>query len=156
LDTPRERFLASLLGGAGTVVGLLLYQAIPELLRRPELELRVPNALGFLVAMFLIGSLGGRIGHSFFLRLRGQVEGRALLVGSVIGFAIAVIGWCITYLFKAALFPFTLFDGYLRLLLSWLPGALVAGPIGGILAASFVVRRLRRNTGLRQPFERSP
>jgi hypothetical protein len=153
VDTRRERWLASLLGGSGTVIGILLYQAIPELVLSPGLVLRVPNALGFLLTVFVIGAVGGRIGHSIFLRVRGPIEGRALVVGTTIGLAIAVIGWCVTSLFRSLLFPFTLFDGYERLLFRWLPNALFAGPIGGVLASALVVRRLRRKTGLREPFE---
>jgi hypothetical protein len=153
MDTRRERVLATLLGGAGTVIGLLLYQAVPDLIRFPELELRVANGIAFLLVVFAIGALGGRVGHSFFLRIRGPIRTRAVLSGTLIGFAIAVAGWFITYLLRDLLFPFELFDGYERLLQSWLPNALIAGPVVGVLAAALVVRRLRRNTGLREPFE---
>jgi hypothetical protein len=152
VDTRRERLLASLLGGAGTVLGILLYQAVPDLLRFPELELRVANAVAFLSVVFVIGAFGGRIGHTFFLRLHGPIVSRAVLVGTLMGFAIAFIGGSVTYLFRGALFPFTLFDGYEGLLMRWLRNAAVAGPIVGILAAALVVRRLRRITGLREPF----
>jgi hypothetical protein len=154
MDTARERFLACLLGGSGAIVGVLGYQAIPDLIRFDFLVIEYPNAVYFLLMVFAVGGAGGLIGHWAFLRVaRGPIEGRALFVGGFIGLAIAIAGWTLTFVFEGVFFPFRPFEGMSRILKSWLPNALMAGPIGGILAASMVVRRLRRITGKREPLE---
>ncbi|MGH2812891.1 MAG: hypothetical protein ACRDI1_09290 [Actinomycetota bacterium] len=154
MDNARERLLAVLFGGSGTVAGILLYQAIPDLVRFEFLEVRLPNAIWFAVVMFLIGALGGRLGHWAFLHVaKGPIEGRALVVGATTGLAIAVFGWTTTYVASGQLVPLKPFPGSDDLLRSWLPNALLAGPMGGVIVSALVVRRLRRITGRREPLE---
>lgn len=126
--------------------GILAYQVAPDFNRLRQLELRVANASIFLGLMFLIGAAGGFVGHRLFLRLSGPLEERALLVGTLIGLAISVAGWSVVYVFRSALFPFERFSGMDQLIRLWLPNALLAGPVGGVLTAAFVVRRLRRRS----------
>lgn len=154
MDNARERILAALLGGAGTVVGVLIYQALPDLLRHRFLQFRWPNAVWFLATIFLIGALGGRLGHYLFLNVAsGPIEGRAMTVGAAIGFGIALVGWTITSVFREMLFPLEPYEEAQELMGQWLLNALLAGPIGGVLASYLVVRRLRKITGLREPLD---
>lgn len=146
MDTGRERFLASLLGGGGTVAGVFAYQVVPDLDRMRRLSIRPLNGSIFLLVIFLIGAAGGFVGHRLFLSMKGPLEARALMVGTLIGLVIAVVGWSVTYVFRSVMFPFRPFAGMETLIRIWLPNALLAGPVGGVLTASFVVRRLRRRS----------
>lgn len=146
MDTRRERLLAALLGGGGTVVGIFAYQVVPDWGRLSRLALRPLNGSIFLLVVFTIGALGGFFGHRLFVRMSGPLEGRALIVGTLLGLVIAVIGWTVTYGFRTVLFPFRPYSGMEVLIRLWLPNALLAGPVGGVLAAAFVVRRLRRRS----------
>lgn len=143
-DTRRERLLASLLGGGGSVIGLILYQAIPELVRHPELRVRVGNALVFLLTVFAVGAVGGRLGHWFFLQLNSPLRHRGIVVGTITGLAISLAGWTITFVLRASLFPFVPFKGYEELMKSWLLPAMIAGPIGGVFVSLLIVRWLNR------------
>lgn len=144
MDSRRERLLASLLGGVGTVVGVIAYQGIPDLLRFDHLAIRLPNAIWFTVTVFLIGAAGGRIGHALFIETDGvAIEVRALAVGAAIGFAIALTGWTATKLVPGVLVPLAPLAQADANLSRWLPTALVAGPAGGIVASLAVVRHLR-------------
>lgn len=143
--------MAALLGGVGTVVGVLIYQAPFDMVTRPQLQVRWPAAVMFLATIFLVGAAGGTAGHVMFLRLKGQLTGRALLVGGIVGVKVAIAGWTLTWIFRGALFPFEPFEGMDGLMVTWLFNALFAGPLGGVLAALAVVGRLRRLTGQREP-----
>ncbi|MBW3589951.1 MAG: hypothetical protein KY429_11080 [Actinobacteria bacterium] len=144
MDNPRERFLASLLGGFGTVVGLFIYQGIPDLIRLDFLQIRVGNFFLFLAVTFLLGMAGGYGGHRMFMVTAGTFRKRAIVVGALTGLAIAVLGWTVTFYFRDALFPFRLFEGVESLLFSYLRNALIAGPIGGILVSLSVARWLHK------------
>ena len=136
--------MASLLGGFGTVVGLFIYQGIPDLIRRDFLQVRGGNFFLFLAVTFLMGMAGGYGGHRMFLVTAGTFRKRAIVVGGLTGLAIAVLGWTITYYFRNVLFPFRLFEGVESLLFSYLRNALIAGPVGGVLVSLWVARWLRK------------
>lgn len=136
--------MASLLGGFGTVVGLLIYQGVPDLIRRDFLRIRVGNFFLFLAVIFLLGMAGGYGGHRMFLVTAGTFRKRAIVVGGLTGLAIAAVGWTITFFFRDVLFPFRLFEGVERLLFSYLRNALIAGPVGGILVSLWVARWLHK------------
>lgn len=125
-------------------MGLILYQAIPELVWHPELRLRVTNALLFLLMVFFVGAIGGRLGHWFFLQLNSPLRHRGIVVGTITGLAISLAGWTIAYLLRTSLFPFATFDGYEQLMKSWLLPAMIAGPIGGVVVSLSIVRWLNR------------
>lgn len=136
--------MASLLGGFGTVVGLFIYQGIPDLIRLDFLRIRIANFSLFLVMIFLVGMAGGYGGHRMFMVTGGTFRKRAIVVGGLTGLAIAAAGWTITFYFRDVLFPFRLFEGVERLLFSYLRNALIAGPTGGILVSLWVARWLRQ------------
>lgn len=144
MDNPRERFLASLLGGFGTVVGLFIYQGIPDLVRLDFLQIRPSNFFLFLVTIFLVGAVGGYAGHRMFMVMKGSFRRRAIVVGGLSGVVIAACGWALTFSLRGWLFPFRLFEGVEGLLFSYLRNALVAGPVGGILVSLAVARWLRK------------
>jgi hypothetical protein len=144
MDGRRERLLASLLGGGGAVIGLVLYQAIPELVRHPVLRLRIGNAVVFLLMVFAVGAVGGRLGHWFFLQLNSPLRHRGIVVGTITGLAISLAGWTIAFVLRTSLFPFVTFDGFEELMKSWLLPAMIAGPIGGVLVSLSIVRWLHR------------
>lgn len=151
MDSRRERFLAGLLGGSGTVLGLIGYQGIPELLLSDFREIRLPNFIYFLLVIFLVGFFSGYIGHLFYIRLRRSLIERAFIVGVTAGLAIALIGWLLTYSFRGVLFPFELFDGVEQRFFIYLRNALVAGPVGGTLVSLMVSSRLRRRGIVERP-----
>ena len=151
MDTLRERFLAGLLGGFGTVLGLMGYQGAPEILRYEFVEIRLPNFVYFLVVIFFVGFVGGFIGHLFYLRLRRTLLQRALIVGLSTGFAIALIGWTLTYVFSDVLFPFEAFDRFEQRFAIYLRNALVAGPTGGLLVSLTVSSWLRKRGHVEPP-----
>ena len=136
--------MASLLGGFGTVVGLFIYQGIPDLIRLDFLRIRLANFSLFLAMIFLVGMAGGYAGHRMFIVTRGTFRNRAIVVGGLTGLAIAVLGWTLTFYFRDYLFPFRLFPGVESLLFSYLRNALVAGPVGGIIVSLSVARWLRK------------
>jgi hypothetical protein len=151
LDTLRERFLAGLLGGFGTILGLMVYQGAPEIIRYDFITIRLPNFVYFLIAIFIVGFLCGFIGHLLYLRLKRALVERALIVGSSTGLAIALIGWTVTYLFQEILFPFELFDGVHARFFVYLRNALVAGPTGGVLVSLMMSRWIRRRGYVEPP-----
>ncbi len=144
MDNPRERFLASLLGGFGTVVGLFIYQGIPDLIRFDFLRIRFPNFFLFLLTIFLVGAVGGYVGHRVFVVMKGSFRTRAIVVGGLIGVVIAACGWALTFFLRAWLLPFREFEGFEGLMFSYLRNALIAGPLGGILVSLAVARWLRK------------
>lgn len=142
MDRPRERLLATLLGGAGTVFSILIYQAIPDLIRFEHLSVRLPNAIYFVLGMFAVGALSGRAGHRMFVRMtRFPLRTRALITGIVIGTSIALVGWFLTYLFRDALFPLSPVGEASRFMTVWLRNALIAGPVIAVLISLLIARR---------------
>lgn len=145
MDSGRERLLATLLGGFGTVFGIFIYQVVPDLGLLRELGLRLPNAVAFVSILFLVGAGGGYLGHRWFISWKTpSLMPKAISVGGAVGFAIAVLGWGLLYSLRGWVFPFAPFAGMQTLWFRWLPNALLAGPIGGMLAAMAVVSHLRR------------
>ena len=151
MDTLRERFLAGLLGGFGTVLGLAGYQGAPEVISYEFIRIRLPNFVYFLIVIFVVGFLCGFIGHLVYLRLRRTLLQRALIVGLSTGLAIALIGWTLTYVFRDVLFPFEVFDGFEERFLVYLRNAVVAGPVGGLLVSLAVSSWLRRRGYVEPP-----
>lgn len=151
MDTLRERFLAGLLGGFGTVLGLMGYQGAPEILTYEFVRIRLPNFVYFVIVIFVVGFVCGFIGHLFYLRLRRTLLQRALVIGVSTGLAIAFIGWTLTYVFRDVLFPFEAFDGFEERFAVYLRNALVAGPTGGLLVSLTVSSWLRRRGHVEPP-----
>ena len=151
MDTLRERFLAGLLGGFGTILGLMGYEGVPEMIRYEYIKIRLPNFVYFVLSIFLIGFVCGFVGHLFYVRLRRTLLQRALIVGLSTGLLIALIGWAVTYTFRDALFPFEIFDGLQDRFYVYLRNALVAGPVGGLLVSLTVSSRLRRRGEVAPP-----
>lgn len=143
MDNPRERMLASLIGAIGTLVGVLSIQVLPEMLKE-DLRPKNPQALLFLVMLVAVGGLGGFVGHWAFLHIaKGDLKKRALLVGGVVGLVIGATTWSLTYLLFDLIFPFHPVRGARRGLIDRsLTNALLAGPLGGVLVALVVARRL--------------
>lgn len=156
MDNPRERLLAGVLGGAGTLGAILIYQAIPDLVRFEHLTIRLAHALGFAAIVFGVGFAGGFLGHLMFVRMTGwPMVARGVLVGAVVGLGIAGVGWSVTYTLRDLLFPFRPFDEMDDLMMAWLRNALVAGPVVGVVVALAVVRHLR-SVERRQPVAAPP
>lgn len=142
MDNPRERVLAALLGGAGTVIAILIYQAIPDLIRFPHLSVRLPNAVYFVLVISAVGAIAGRAGHWMFVKMtKFPIRRRALLTGIVIGTSIALVGWLLTYLFRDTLFPLSPVGEASRLMPIWLRNALIAGPVIAVLISLVIAQR---------------
>jgi hypothetical protein len=145
VDSRRERLAASLLGGAGTLLGISLYQVVPDLDLLLDLQLRPLNSAGFVAVIVWVGATGGYLGHRWFVSWKDpSLLSKAVVVGGVVGFGIAVVGWTITFMARSSLFPFAPFDAMDDLWRRWLLNALLAGPVGGVMASVIVVRHLQR------------
>lgn len=153
MDSPRERLLAALLGGVGTLVGVLLIQVIPQMTRY-GLKVHQPNAIWFILMLLAVGGTGGFVGHWLFLyTAKGPIEGRAVTVGTSVGATIGLVTWAATFFFPRIFFPFAMFSDAIDKLRPVITQALLGGAVGGLLAALAVVRRLRKITGKTEPLE---
>lgn len=151
MDTRRERWLAALLGASGTAAGVLGVEFVPRMMAL-DLVVRFPNVIWFFTMALVVGAAGGRIGHGLFLHVvKGPIVGRAVMVGGLIGLAIATTTWSLTYFLRDALSPFDFNELFDPLMRDALGESLLAGCVGGILAALGVVKRLRIVTGVREP-----
>ncbi|HVE76062.1 MAG TPA: hypothetical protein VND22_04740 [Actinomycetota bacterium] len=155
VDSPFERYLAALLGGCGTLIGVLAIEIIPDLYNLPGLHIHLTRFALMCVFVFLAGAAGGRVGHHAFLHMaKGGAVSRALKVGGLVGAAIGGICWLATYVAPGLFFPFETVVGFRGHLLSHvLPRSLGAGAAGGMIVALGVVYRLRKQTGKREPLE---
>lgn len=134
----------------GTVAAVTAVEVVPEMLLR-DLRLRV-QAVWFFLMVFLVGAIAGGLGHLSFLHLvKGPLVGRALRVGAAAGAAIGMITWGLTYLAADVFFPFHPKAGYRQALFEVYRSAAIAGPVGGVAASLWVVRHLRRRTGMEEP-----
>lgn len=93
-----------------------------------------------------VGSLFGWVGHLLFVHVfGGSLVVRAWVVGAVMGLAIGVTTWGLTYLLRDFFFPFEPEPGYVEALRRvWIVAA-IAGPSGGVVASLGVVRYLKRH-----------
>ena len=152
MDSARERWLAALLGGSGTLVAVTVVEVVPEMLRR-DLTLRW-QAAAFFAMVFAVGALFGWIGHFLFIYVaRGPIVGRAIVVGAAMGAAIGGITWLFTFLGRDVFFPFHPRAGYVEALVQVSRTAMIAGPLGGVAASLAVVRHLRKKTGEKEPLD---
>lgn len=176
MDTRRERWLAALLGALGTAAGVVAVEFIPRMMAL-DLVVRFPNVTWFFIMVLTAGAAGGRIGHGLFLHggrggssgpsvplararscgppesdiAKGPLAGRALLVGATIGFAIAGTSWSLTYFFPGVLSPFVFNETFRPFMRDALGESLLAGSVGGVLAALGIVKHLRSLSGTREP-----
>ena len=151
MDTRRERWLAALLGALGTAAGVVAVEFIPRMIAL-DLVVRFPGVIWFFVMVLVVGAAGGRIGHGLFLHVaKGPLVGRAGVVGATIGFAIAGTSWSLTYFLPGVLSPFDLNETFRPLMRDALGESLLAGSVGGVLAALGIVRHLRFLSGTREP-----
>lgn len=143
MDTRRERWLAALLGALGTAGGVVAVEFVPRMMAL-DLVVRFPNVIWFFTMVLVVGAAGGRIGHTLFLHVaKGPIEGRAVVVGGMIGLAIAATSWSLTYFLRDALSPFEFNDAFAPLMMQALGESLLAGSLGGVLAALGIVKHLR-------------
>ncbi len=143
MDTRRERWLAALLGALGTAAGVLAVEFVPRMMAL-DLVVRFPSVIWFFAMVLVVGAAGGRIGHGLFLHIaKGPLEGRAVIVGGIVGLAIAATSWSLTYFLRDALSPFEFNDAFAPLMRDALGESLLAGSLGGILAALGIVKHLR-------------
>ncbi len=155
MDNPLERYLAALLGGCGTLIGVLAIEIIPDLYNLGGLHIHLTRFSLMCGLVFLAGAVGGRVGHHAFLHMaKGGAVSRGIKVGGIVGVAIGGICWALTYVAPGLFFPFETVLGFKEYLLTHvLPRALGAGAAGGMIVALGVVYRLRKQTGKREPLE---
>lgn len=147
MDTRRERWLAALLGALGTAGGVLAVEFVPRMMAL-DLVVRLPNVIWFFTMVLVVGAAGGSIGHTLFLHVaKGPLERRAVMVGGMVGLAIAATSWSLTYVLRDALSPFEFNDLFGPLMRDALGESLLAGAVGGVLASLGIAKHLRSQTG---------
>lgn len=153
MDSPRERFLATVLGALATAFGVLAVEIVPDLLLYPSLMVDWSGLAATLGLSLVVGAAGGFFGHIAFLHFAlKRILVRAVTVGVAVGLVVGVAAWLIAYLLPEIFLPFSGADdadGFMRRVV--LPHALVAGPGFGVLIAVLVSFHLRKVTGEREP-----
>ncbi|MGQ0679368.1 MAG: hypothetical protein ACT4OM_06915 [Actinomycetota bacterium] len=122
---------------------MLLLAGVPAVARRRPVQIRFPQALWFGATVFTLGSAAGLAGHHLFVSVvSGSLERRAVIVGSEVGLATALVAWGVTVTGGRWIGPFQPGSDAQEVMRSSLGLAAAAGPAVGVLLSKFVVRQL--------------
>jgi hypothetical protein len=143
LDTPSHRFMASAVGGVGTVTGIGI-AGVREMKRHDFLQLNHQRALRFGLMTAAVGTAGGAAGHYLLVRVaRGPMTRRALICGTSVGLTTALAAWGLTFYGRKVWSPFEPSPDVDRLLRTKLKTACVVGPAAGMLVSLAVIEALK-------------
>ncbi|MDQ4142700.1 MAG: hypothetical protein M3198_02990 [Actinomycetota bacterium] len=143
LDTRPHRFMASAVGGMGTLAGVGL-AGVREMRRTDFLRLKYPQALWFGLMITAVGTLGGAAGHYLLVRVaRGPMARRAVVWGAPVGLLTALAAWALTFYKREFLSPFEPGPQVDRVLRAKLKSACLAGPATGTLVSLLVIEVLK-------------
>jgi hypothetical protein len=142
LDTPPHRVMAAAVGAVGTMLGVGL-AGIREM-RQNSLQLRYPQALGFMMMTAAVGTAGGACGHYLVVRIgRGPMEARAVGFGTPVGLATALLAWALTFYGRDALSPFEPGPQVDEMIKGKFKTACVVGPAAGVIVSLTVIEILK-------------